>query len=111
MAQYFCIRSLFGKNFNDDDDDDNENDNNNNNNNNNNNACASKSIYVIRRRPVNENLWVCTSIGVKIYQGDTPRIQPSVTYIDYVHGYTVHQRYQMLYCPTNALNYVKSLNC
>ena len=28
-----------------------------------------------------------------------------------LHGHTVHQRYQMLYCPTNALKYIKSLNC
>ena len=28
-----------------------------------------------------------------------------------LHGHTVHRRYQMLYCPTNALKYIKSLNC
>ena len=111
MALYFCIRSLFRENCNDDDDDDDDDDNNNNNNNNNNNACVSKSIYVIRRRPVNEDLWVCISIAVKMFQGDTPRVEPSATYIDSLHCYTVHQRYQMLHCPTDALNYVKSLNC
>ena len=25
-----------------------------------------------------------------------------------LHGYTMHQQYQMLYCPTDALNYI---NC
>ena len=28
-----------------------------------------------------------------------------------LHGYTVHQCYQMPYCPTNALTYIKQLNC
>jgi len=28
-----------------------------------------------------------------------------------LHGYTVHQLYQLLYCPTNALKYIKPLNC
>jgi len=28
---------------------------------------------------------------------------------DNLHGYTVQQWYQILYCPTNALKYIKSL--
>jgi hypothetical protein len=54
LALHFFIRPLFGKNCNNnnnidyDYDDDNGDD----------DACASKGIYVIRRRPVNENLWV-----------------------------------------------------
>ena len=30
----------------------------------------------------------------------------SGTVFVYLHGQTVHQQYQMLYCPTNALNYI-----
>jgi len=28
-----------------------------------------------------------------------------------LYGYTAHQWYQMLYCPTKALKYIKPLNC
>jgi hypothetical protein len=28
-----------------------------------------------------------------------------------IHRHTMHQWYQMLYCPTNALKYIKLLNC
>ena len=27
-------------------------------------------------------------------------------YVCKLHGYTVHQQYRILYCPTNALNYI-----